>query len=232
MTQDRETLKLYILCRKKNNAFERKETESQSSGVLVNCFRGEKNKPWFIALANFYGVNYLGLISSYQLWSQWVELGRDTHSLLSRAWVSQLQIPLEGCFSKSSSKDMLFFFLRLEEREKHRSIRAPTRDGKCNRVMCPNWELNLQTFIVWEDAPTESPGQGTTGRREEKEKSFLSKSAWQKSKKVVFVFIFPILVKRFCFNFKCTWSGVWERLYFKTCIRSSCTQRGQIISGF
>lgn len=40
MTQDKETLKLYILCRKKYNAFERKETESQEQWYVSKLF------PW------------------------------------------------------------------------------------------------------------------------------------------------------------------------------------------
>lgn len=198
-----------------------KRLRARSSGVLVNCFHGEKNKPWFIALANFYGVNYLGLFSSYQCdlsgWS-WEEI----HIVYSQE--------LEW-----ASFRYAFFFLKRGREKRNIAPYVPQPGMEPATELCAltgNWTCSL--FGEWEDAPTKSPGQSTTGRREEKEKTFLSKSTWQKSRKVVFIFIFPILVKRFCFNFKCTWLGVWELLYyyFKTCTRSSCIQRGHIISGF
>ena len=34
--------------------------------------------------------------------------------------------------------------------------------GSNLQIPCPDWELNLQPFSVWDDAPTnEPPGQGS-----------------------------------------------------------------------
>ena len=32
-------------------------------------------------------------------------------------------------------------------------VRTLTRDQTCNLGMCPNWELNLLPFCLWDDAP-------------------------------------------------------------------------------
>lgn len=152
-------LKLYILCGKKNIAFERKEIESREPWCVSTSFPWGKNKRWFIALASVYGVNHRGLISSYQRdLSEWS--WEETHSRLPRARVSQLQIPI--------------------------------------------------------------------GVKEGDRRAFWAKVLDREAGGLIF---FSILVKRFCFNFKCTWLYVWGLLYyyFKRC---SCTQRGHIISGF
>ena len=46
---------------------------------------------------------------------------------------------------------------RVREREKHRCKRethTPTRDQTHDLGMCPNWELNPQSFGVWDNALT------------------------------------------------------------------------------
>ena len=40
-------------------------------------------------------------------------------------------------------------------------VHAPTRNQTHNLGMCPDWESNPQPFGVWDDAPTELPGQGS-----------------------------------------------------------------------
>ena len=46
----------------------------------------------------------------------------------------------------------------IDVREKDRfaatCIYPDWRDQTCNLGMCPDWESNLQTFGVWDDAPT------------------------------------------------------------------------------
>ena len=54
----------------------------------------------------------------------------------------------------------MFIVLRERERERERNIdqlppvRALTRDGTHNLERCPDWELNLKPFGVWNDTPT------------------------------------------------------------------------------
>ena len=45
----------------------------------------------------------------------------------------------------------------IDVKEKHQSVdssRRPNQDSTHNLGVCPDWELNLQPFGVWDDVPT------------------------------------------------------------------------------
>ena len=85
---------------------------------------------------------------------------KEIHSSILRSWA-----PIQAADPRGSLSIIIFFLSSLEDmfidlRGRERNIdwlplvSALTRDQTCNLGMWPEWELNPQTFGVWDNAPT------------------------------------------------------------------------------